>query len=130
MRQNHDVRRIAVDSNDRILAAVAWGGAIMSGPVAPGAIWVIARRQPESLALRFARPATVFWVVVLLIYVPVWLIGLMIPAVTAEPGTEFSPSAWFWITIGVLIPVAWLVSAIGVVAALRSRVLPAPPVES
>lgn len=55
MRQTHDVRRTALDSNDRVLAAVARGGAIMSGPV------------------------------------------------------------------------AWPVSAVGVVTALRSRVLPAPP---
>jgi hypothetical protein len=82
------VVQAAEDSNDRVMAAVAWGGALMAGPLVPGAVWLISRQQPGSLARREARFATIVWGLVVAVWVPVVLFGLMIPAFTTEPSED------------------------------------------
>ena len=124
------VRQAALDDNDRYIAAAAWGGVLLSGPfpIAPALIWFTSRKRRDSLAFRCARQATLFWLVVTVVYVPALLVESFIPALTAGPGEEVpSPPGWFWLIIGVVLPAALIVSGVGVVRAIRSPVRPPPP---
>jgi TRAP-type C4-dicarboxylate transport system permease large subunit len=120
------VAQAAQDSNDKVMAAVAWGGALMAGPLVPGAVWAVSRQQQGSLALREARFATIVWGIVLAIWVPVVVFGLMIPAFTTEPSEDNAPPVGVLLVGLVLVLVSWTISITRLVRSLRSTTRPAP----
>ena len=117
----------AQDSNDRVMAVVAWGGAMLAGPLVPGVVWVVSRHQTGSLARREAKFATIVWGIVLAIWVPVVVFGLMVPAFTTEPSENDAPPVGLLFVGLVLVVVSWTISITGLSRSLRSTVRPAPP---
>jgi len=116
------VRAVAEDADDRSMAAIAWGGAFFSGPVAPAIVWGLSRQRMESLARRQGRMATIVWTIALGIWIPTMVLGLVVPAITAEQADAVPFPMWVLAIYLPVVIVSWTFSITGLVRALRSEI--------
>lgn len=95
-------------------AAACWVGAPFGGLI-PGVLLVVTWRDRGCLVRRHALAATIFWVALLAIYVPVFLLGILVPAFHRDP-----ISGWVVATVAGLFVVSWLATGLGAAAVHRS----------
>lgn len=96
-------------------AAACWLGALFMGPLVPAIVLGITWRARGSLARRHALAATVLWTVLLAVYLPVFVIGMFIPAFHGE-----SPR-WWAIALAILVALtSWTATVVGLLLVFRS----------
>jgi hypothetical protein len=105
----------ALDESDKWQAAGAWAGIFVGGPIVPIVILALNWSKTGSLARRHAKVATIIWVVVLAVYVP------MVLRIFTSPG---APDAAFFVVLAIVVVVTWGSAIVGVVQALRAPVAP------
>jgi hypothetical protein len=115
----------AVNGTDKQLAMLAWGGALLSGALAPGVVWGVSHGRGDSLALRQSRLATVIWLVALVAWIPTVVLGVFLPVAMGELHGRASED-WVPSMALVIVGIPVVVSVIGLIRAARSEVF-APP---
>jgi hypothetical protein len=102
-------------------AAACWLGALFMGPLVPAIVLGITWRARGSLARRHALAATVLWTVLLAVYLPVFVVGMLIPAFHGE-----SPR-WWAIAVAIVVALtSWTATAVGLLLIWKAARTTAP----
>ncbi len=101
-------------SDNPWVAGACWLGAPFGG-LLPGMLLAVTWQDHGSLVRRHALRATIFWAVLMTVYLPVFVFRLFIPSFNGE-----SPSSWVLAVVGGIFVVSWIATVFGVVAVRRS----------
>ena len=97
--------------NNPWAAAACWAGAPFSGGLVPVVFLIVTWNERGSLTRRHALAASVLWVSLIAIYVPVFVIGMFIPAFQGEP-----PRPWAMAIAVAFFVTSWIATIVGCVA--------------
>src|SRR5690606_6518871 len=96
-------------------AAACWVGAPFSGGLVPLVLLIVTWKDRGSLARRHALAATALWAVLMAIYIPVFFLGMLLPAFQGEP-----PRTWAIAVAVAFFVISWGAAVVGVAVVFRS----------
>lgn len=102
-------------ANNRWAATSCWLGALFTGFVLPVALLLATWRDRGSLTRRHAMAASIVWIIALALYLPIFFIGIWIPAFNGHP-----PQAWAVIGAVAIAVTSWVATAVGLIAVWRT----------
>lgn len=83
-------------------AAASWVGAPFSGGLLPLGLLLATWYDRGSLTRRHALAATALWAVLMAVYIPVFLLGMLLPAFRGEP-----PRTWAIAVAVAFLAISW-----------------------
>ncbi len=110
---NDPIRRPPDWTDQRPIAALAWCGAILGGPVLPIILWRTSSGSPDSIVYWHSRLAAGIWIVLTGLWIPIAVFGIFLPAVSG--GT---PARYALVCAGIFTGVAFLSMFVGGAVAL------------
>lgn len=114
---------MALNDQDKAMAAVSWAGLVAFGPILPAVLLATNWSRRNSLARRHALLAVTMHVVALVIWAPVAATQIIIPSVSGR----MEPKVWVFVLGGTVGLTLIVLSTIGFVSALRAEVVPQQP---
>ncbi len=97
------------------VAAACWAAAPLSGGLVPLVLLIVTWKDRGSLTRRHALAATALWAVLMATYIPVFLLGMFLPAFQGEP-----PRTWAIAVAVAFFVISWGAVVVGVAVVLRS----------
>lgn len=118
----------ARSAEDRQRALVGWLAAPFVGPLVPGVIWFMERGQRDSLARRECGRAAVVWMIVLLVWLPAFVLMLVVPMLQATPAEDNpAPLGVLWFALPLAL-IGALITVLGVVRVVRAPIRTGGPI--
>lgn len=96
-------------------AAASWVGAPFSGGLVPLGLLLATWNDRGSLTRRHALAATALWSVLMGVYIPVFVLGMLLPAFHGDP-----PRTWAIAVAVAFLVISWGAAAVGVALVVRS----------
>ena len=96
-------------------AAACWVGALFSGGLVPLILLIVTWKDRGSLTRRHALAATALWAVLMATYIPVFFLGMFLPAFQGE-----APRSWAVAVAVAFFVISWGAAVVGVAVVLRS----------
>lgn len=108
-------------------AVVAWSGLVVMGPVPPVVVLIVSWSKRGSAARRHALAAVVMWVVILAVYLPVWVVGVMMHLDRPETYAIVVAVVCFVVTLCISTVGALLAWRMPVIGSMSDPATPAGP---